>query len=74
MDPPHDPNPARYLMTSGGDRAAPLVGARLAAFWLYVGKTDEEVLAGLIAELRISREVAEDALHQAHRWRSERRK
>jgi hypothetical protein len=46
----------------------PVPGARLAAFWLAFGRSEESVRNGLIIDLRLDEDAAEAAIDQAHAW------
>ena len=46
----------------------PVPGARLAAFWLAYGRSDELVLTALMKDLGLDEDAARDALAQARGW------
>ena len=43
-------------------------GARLAAFWLAYGRSDDVVLTTLMRELGLDEDSASDAIDQAQAW------
>jgi hypothetical protein len=46
----------------------PVVGARLAAFWLAHGRSEDVVRMTLERDLGLDEDAAESALDQARRW------
>ena len=46
----------------------PVVGARLAAFWLAFGRSEDVVLMTLERDLGLDEDAAHSALDQARRW------
>ena len=46
----------------------PVPGARLAAFWLAYGRSDEVVVETLVKEIGLDEDSARTALDQARGW------
>jgi hypothetical protein len=46
----------------------PVPGARLAAFWLAYGRSDDVVVTSLMRDLGLDEDGAQNALAQARAW------
>lgn len=46
----------------------PVPGARLAAFWLAYGRSDDVVLTTLMRDLSLDEDAARGAIEQAQGW------